>query len=401
MNTEPVRRWTHWAWKGLRSTWPVHRSAILSGCAAAAVATVLTIILSCYPAHPRRDLSPDTPLVRARLASGTTTLRVSANSTGTWSVRETGRKILGGTGPWKVEAWSGGIRIGGRTVFGSSLVLSAPESGFTLGDSTYPGRLVVRRGKSGLTAVNTLSIERYLRGVVPSEMPALWPQDALAAQAVAARTFVLHKIRRNRGEPWNLEALDLAYTGTTRVHPAATRAIRQTEGMALTYEGDVFKAYFHSTCGGHTAPADKVFGDTDIPPMQGVPCKWCRDSSYYSWQARMSSSKLASGLSSFGIEKVSTIRAQGRGEDGHARAIRVNGKKINANRFRLAVGAQKLRSTNFTVEKRGGAFVFSGHGWGHGVGMCQWGAQGLARSGKGWRQILQHYYPGSSLRKVY
>ncbi len=362
--SDQLKRFCSW----LARRRPTRFRAILAGCSIAVLAVGLAIILSCHPIWQRKD---------------------------------TGEMLLTGSGPWQVKSTPGGIQIGDYSIFGSPVVLRGEGGRFRLGDRSYRGKLVVTRTDSGLTAINHLTVEQYLYGVVPSEMPASWPGEALAAQAVAARTYVLDKLRHTSGDSWNLKALDLAYRGMEREDPRATRAVQQTTGMVLTYGGEVFPAYFHSTCGGHTVPAGKVFDSSSIPPLEGVPCDWCRDSSYYSWTARMDAAELTDKLSARGIRSLKKLEVEGRGRDGHARSIIVNGTPINANAFRLAIGPQNLRSTNFSVKKHGNTFVFSGHGWGHGVGLCQWGARGLAESGTDWRNILRHYYQGATLQTAY
>ena len=226
---------TLWRWMQSRNLARGRTVAVAAGIAA--LATALTVVLSCYPIwEHREEPRPAAPTVRARLAEGEAALTVGAASTASWRQGDTGEVFLTGSGPWQVQARAGGVQVGDRSIFGSAVVLSS-DSGFKIDDRRYRGKLIVHPTGSGLTAVNSLTVEEYLRGVVPSELPASWPADALAAQAIAARTFVLHKMSRTGGDRWHLKALELAYQGMEREHPRATRAVQQTSGIVLTDGG--------------------------------------------------------------------------------------------------------------------------------------------------------------------
>ena len=396
----------------LARVWNSHSAArrtLIVGIGLVIMSAALTVVVSCYPARevepglPPVNLGFDrAPTVRARLAQGTDSYTVAAGSTGTWTISNTGRTLMQGSGPWTVSASPGGVQVGDRTVFDSPVVLESTSDTVEFEGTTYRGKLLVRPDGADVVVINSLPIADYLTGVVSAEMPTSWPQDALAAQAVAARTFLLKRIQGRRGDTWNVKAIELAYKGTSTEAASARRAVEQTEGVVMTYRNKLFTAYFHSTCGGATTPVSKVFGEEDIPPLAGVKCNWCRESSVYAWEATFDASEISSALSARGVRSVSSIRAEGRGADGHAQDIVVNGtKRMGANEFRLAVGARKLKSTNFTVEKNGDTFHFEGHGWGHGVGLCQWGTRGQARVGLGWKQILRHYYPSAQLHEAY
>jgi stage II sporulation protein D len=191
----------------------------------------------------------------------------------------------------------------------------------------------------------------------------------------------------------------------------ADQATAATAGMVMTWnapgrptstgEGRLFPSYFHSTCGGATTSAQRVWNERPIAPLCGVDCPWCKASPYWRWTARVSAADIAEALARANVQDVASVTGvQPLDSDAshYARHVLVNGAlKLDANTFRLAVGGRLLRSAAFEVKPQDGAFEFAGRGWGHGVGLCQWGARGMAEAGYAWQDILKHYYPGASI----
>ena len=339
-------------------------------------------------------------MVPVRLVEGEPRLVVSSSGVGRWQAIAPAKWDLPPRGGrWDVEASGNLLNIGGKVVPASAARFT-PEGGtFRLGQGTYRGSLVVEaHPEKGLIATELVELEDYLRAVVGSEMWSHWPLNAQMAQAVAARTYVLDKLLDTSGGPRCLTRLDLAYQGTGAENKTADRAVALTEGVVLNYNGAVFKAYFHSTCGGATSSPQTVFHDPAIPPLSGAECAWCTRSPHYRWSASLSGADIAAKVSAWGIKRVNTISLAETDEAGRPAYVIINGvKKIPANDFRMAVGSRVLKSILLTVSKRGDTFRFSGRGWGHGVGMCQWGARGMADAGKSWDEILRHYYPGAEI----
>lgn len=377
---------------------------------AALVGGAVLLALSCctsrqtIPAVPA--LPPAPPVirmpeaVRIRLISGDT-VEVGCRHGGTWfGEPETGEVLLAsGTGPWTLSLQEGALALNGRPLAVESAELESAAGVFQLDGRSYRGKLTVRAtDESGVETVNVLPPETYLASVVGSEMYADWPLNALMAQAVAARTYMLH----THAQKGHLTTVDMAYKGIAAETRPAELAVELTRGIVMAYNGRLFSAYFHSTCGGHTAPVDKVFGDELSPPLAGVACEWCRQSPAYRWRAELPARRIAQALSDWGVASVRSIRSLDTEPYGYPRRVLVNGvKRMDANQFRLAVGGHELKSTRFTVSPRGEGFLFEGRGFGHGVGLCQWGAFGLAEAGRDWRQILLHYYPGSQLQEIF
>lgn len=261
--------------------------------------------------------------------------------------------------------------------------------------------------KAGLNLVGILPIEQYLEGVVASEVPTDWPMEALKAQAVAARSFALAKIReRSRaGADWLLESnvTDQVFD-YERVHSRSSEAVRATKGEVLEgSDGRIVAANYHADCGGQTDEARTIWGGG---VKTGTAVDQLCSSARSPWRFVRSLSEVSTSLAEAkllpGGFKIASLAISHRTEGG--RALRLQARSaggglqfIEGERFRAALGYSDLKSTLFEVRKIDGAgstqIEIVGRGFGHGTGLCQWGSLELARSGKSYRQILQHYYP--------
>jgi stage II sporulation protein D len=282
----------------------------------------------------------------------------------------------------------------------------------------FRGSFVLSVRKGQLELANRLTLEEYLAGVIGAEMPASsYPMDALKAQAVAARTYALYSIllaaERERRPSFPGTERFQVYGGVAREHPRVLKAVRETVGEILTYRGQLFRAYFHSTCGGRTADAKVVFREPDIPPLRGGICGACDGSRFASWQVRWSGAELASAIRPWlesqevDLGDIEMIGVSESAPDGRVRYLEIQHSRgsleIHVNRFRSLLRKLDrvgLRSRAFDVAKEGDAFAFRGAGWGHGVGLCQVGA-GRKGETQDYREILAFYYPGSLVEQVY
>lgn len=286
-------------------------------------------------------------------------------------------------------------------------------------DRAYRGEIIVERSPGARTVrvINELGLEDYLRGVIPAEMPATWPAEALMAQAVAARTYAVHAIRKSRSRlsrsksafDLNATMLDQVYLGFLAETEATDSAVRATMGRLLEFESSPILAYFHSTCGGVTEIPGNVWGSE--PKRAGeyvyrhVEDSWCTASPYHDWRTEVSPRdlrlRLAPGVALREILSVrpDSVNASGRVQsftvEGTLRTHRESTESIAGQAFRMLLGPSRVRSLRLGVEQTGDTWVFTGSGWGHGVGLCQWGARGLAEAGYDYREILEHYYPGA------
>jgi stage II sporulation protein D len=276
----------------------------------------------------------------------------------------------------------------------------------------YRGDLVARAvlPQRKVLVVNRVNLEEYTAGVVGSEMPLSFPENALRAQAIASRTYGLHCALGRTSEPYDVmdDQGSQVYKGLTNETDLARRVTVDTLGVVLTYGEKVLKAYFSSTCGDETVSAAWAFGDPPCPPLGGGPCGFCQDSKFYRWHHEIKRAELAQRLTKegFPVASVTRLEVGERGPAGHVAWVRVvhpGGEvRVPAVKFRWLVGTSAIRATTFDIDDKGGdTIAFNGKGWGHGVGLCQIGARGMARAGHDAVAILRRYYPAAELRRIY
>jgi stage II sporulation protein D len=271
----------------------------------------------------------------------------------------------------------------------------------------YRGAVELLRGPAGLRIVNELLLEDYVAGTVLGEISEQWGDVVLRAQAIAARTYALHRRAHPRSTDFDLRATtaDQVYLGIDGETPAVRAAVDATRGQVLTYAGVPILAAYHSAAGGRTASAEEVWG-RPLPYLASVDVPGEEDSPDTYWRTRISSGALGGALAAVGFEvgRVRDVAILARSTSGRVRTLRVRGSdgevELSADALRGALGARRLRSTLFELRRSGADFVFVGSGNGHGVGMSQWGARALALRGAGHRAILAHFYPGTRLEHV-
>lgn len=278
---------------------------------------------------------------------------------------------------------------------------------------SYRGVVLAFVSREGeLVVVNELSIEEYLSGVVPCEIGPIEARtfEAVKAQAVAARTFALSRLGSRQGLGFQLYdsfRRDQEYRGAGSEVELARRAVEETRGEVLTYKGRVVQALYHANCGGVTANGSQPYLKSvrDTPGHRRRGAAFCSGSRNYSWNTSMPRSEFEQKLARLaGREKVGlrSLRLEKDRVSGRVSKVHVSTNRgafvVAGSDFRFGVG---LKSTLFELSLRGNRVVVDGRGWGHGSGMCQDGAVGMARKGCDYRQILTHYYSGVALEGRY
>jgi len=271
----------------------------------------------------------------------------------------------------------------------------------------YRGVLEVSADDKGLLVVNEIGVERYLVGIINNEISSKWPVEAIKAQAVAARTYAAYQKRKRAGRFYHIEGsvLGQVYSGTSAEDSAALRAVRQTRGEILVYGGEPALAVYHSNAGGRTEASVDVWGKA-YPYLRSVDSPYDRGDPRYVWEFTIPADTLAGLLARAGFriglpEAVvpDVVTRTGRVKTVSIRDSYNRGVSLRGEDLRRIIGYSTLRSTLFEVTQSGYLFIFKGRGSGHGVGLSQWGAKGMAEDGYGYREILAHYYPGTRLKK--
>jgi stage II sporulation protein D len=254
------------------------------------------------------------------------------------------------------------------------------------------------------TIVDVVDIERYLYSVVPREMPPRWPPAALQAQAICARTYVLQRSNPRRAYDLVPSEIDQVYTGIGGESPTGRDAVDASAAQVLRFGGGYATIAYSSCCGGHTEASADAWGGTPTPYLGGVVCTFCTDSPSYRWSANVGLQDVAARfwqqLGAAG--SLRDLRIGGVDASGRARTFELVADRgsvvVKASTFRLAVGSRILRSLLITalhVDEASASVTLEGAGLGHGVGMCQWGARGMAIAGRSAREILAWYFPGT------
>jgi len=259
-----------------------------------------------------------------------------------------------------------------------------------------------------------IPFEDYIAGVVYAEMPASFEEEALKAQAVAARTYTIKKLESGThicDDSTHCQAWK--EPDESEEYKKITEAVKTTNSEILTYLGEVISAFFHSASGGKTQNVKDVWGGQEIPYLLAVdsPNENTLMSTFFS-EIELSYTDFASKINAYTGKKTipydlsktknitnfkKEIKITNRTEGDHVESIKVSDTTFSGTEFRNIFD---LRSTNFTLTLKEKTILIQVKGYGHGVGMSQWGAQVMATEGKNYQEILAHYYPNTMLEKM-
>jgi len=317
------------------------------------------------------------------------------------------RPLFGVRGPkvFRVVPSGPGLEVDARRVAMPGVRLEARRGPLRVGTRDYTGALELWRSGEGLLLVNEVPLEEYVAGAVRAEVSERWPSEALRAMAVVIRSYAAFHQARNAGKTAHLVAgsQDQHFAGWVPEAAPSRDAARATAGQVLSWEGRVFPTFHHSDSGGFTEPPHTVFSGEGIPPLPGIRDEFSLDSPHYAWEVTVPLAAIGQRLRQAGVEvgEVRAITVLERSASLRVVRLGVDGSRgtatLKGTEFRRVVGYDLLKSTLFVPTPVNGAIRFEGRGYGHGVGLSQFGAKGMAERGYGYRQILEHYFPGSAL----
>lgn len=304
-----------------------------------------------------------------------------------------------------------GFLFGGRS-FGHYIKFVHMSGGLNVNGTVHYGMVDIKKtSKNRIMLIEKIDIEKYLPAVLRAEAGSGWPLETLKAQAVISRTYALSTIGRHTKEGYDLCAKVhcQVYKPAKKINPLIKKAVRATRGevIVVAYKGELAQTYFHACCGGSTADVRDVWGGSKSY-LRNVSCGYCKKSPHYRWKRFIPESRVRSALKKLGLnksnKKIKSISISGKDSSGRAKKLvfNVKGKRIpvKAGSFRMAAGPELVRSTRISsIKRKKNGFEFRGRGWGHGVGLCQWGAKGMADRGYNYKKIIKRYYPGTRIIK--
>jgi stage II sporulation protein D len=310
-------------------------------------------------------------------------------------------------GAWRASvvratpASGGAVEVDGRLAPAFRLRSERP---IRLNGREYASPLEIVRSGDGLAVVNEVPLEDYVAGVLRAEASDKWPIETLRAQAIVARTYAAHHRIISAGKPFHILASTAhqQYAGRVARDSRLWTAVGDTVGQVLLWEGEVFPAFYHTESGGYTEDPRMVFAAKNMPALKPVRCEFSTGSPHYYWNLDLRLAELSDVLRRNDVQvgAVGAIEVSERTPSLRASVVTVHGSRSSArlrgNDFRRMLGYDTFKSTLFAVAVDGEWARFSGRGYGHGVGLCQWGAKGMAEQGYSARKILEFYYPGTT-----
>jgi len=292
----------------------------------------------------------------------------------------------------------GGIAI--DNIGAGEITIEPSEKGYVwIGDRWYRGKTRLIRQGSSLTAINYVDLEQYLYSVVGAEAVSTWPIEALKAQAVAARSYALYKRKTESNGIYDVDTTisTQVYKGLDTEYTTTHQAVNGTLGQIMTYNNQVILAAFHSSSGGHTENVEDVW-TSPLPYLRAV-VDYDQKSPVFEWNKVFPVSQIRDLIA--GVGSIKTIQPEETTPYGRVITMKVIGDQgattVSGQDIRQALD---LRSTLFRVSTDGNNLQVRGRGFGHGLGLSQWGAYYLAKQGINYHQILVHYYQNANLTRI-
>jgi stage II sporulation protein D len=337
--------------------------------------------------------------LRVAIEDGASSVTVGSSTSAI--VRDRNGQTLGqlpGGRSINVQATGGQVRLADWT--GSGFWVEPGDGGYVfISDRWYRGRVFLLPDGGGVAAINLVDIEAYLYSVLGSEMSPSWPIEALRAQAVAARSYALYHRARSQADLYDVDDTTSAqvYKGLESEAATTHQAVDSTRDQVLTYNGQIIEAVFHSSSGGYTENVEDVW-QRPVPYLRSVQ-DFDAGSPVYQWTQSIPISEFQRRIS--GVGRLRAATPERTTPHGRVVTMRLQGdagsRVLSGNDIRRALG---LRSTLFSIAINGDQVQISGRGYGHGLGLSQWGAHNMAAQGYNYQAILTHYYMGATLAQV-
>ena len=346
-------------------------------------------------------MAPAQAAVDLKVAIQKQVKQLQVGSSTTAIIRDASGQPLGELAP--MDSFSASPQGGGISLDrwnSGQLVIEPSGDGYVwIGDRWYRGQTRLVRDGVGITAVNQVDLEEYLYSVVGSEAIPSWPQEALKAQAVAARSYALYERSKSANQLYDLDSTTKSqvYKGLDGEYLSTLEAVNATKGEMLTYGGSVILAVFHSSSGGHTENVEDVWS-SPLAYLRGV-IDYDQQAPVFQWSKTFSASQLSNQVG--GVGRIQALVPEKITPQGRVVTMKVIGdrgnKQMSGANLRQALD---LRSTLFRVSEVNGQFEIHGRGFGHGIGLSQWGAYSLSTQGIPYQQILAHYYQQAQLARL-
>lgn len=301
----------------------------------------------------------------------------------------------------KIEVNAKGVKIPEVGTYQNGFIIET-ENGFIYNDKEYYGDAVITSFEGKNILINRVSVEQYTMGVLPYEMSPTWHIEALKAQAVAARSYALfhYSLNKDSGKPFDVDNTTKyqVYDGKGKVNGNIRLAVEGTKNQIITFKKKVIPAYFHALCGGATDSTLNVFG-VDIPYLRGIKCIYCKPKIEV-WTNNITYDKIKKSFDFSSSGKIA-VKVAGTTSTKKISDILLSSsdstKKIKAREFRSLLGVSLVPSLSFTMKPSDTGIYIIGKGKGHGVGMCQWGAYGMAEKKIPYKKIISYYYKMTTL----
>lgn len=284
--------------------------------------------------------------------------------------------------------------------------LTADNNFFTYKGKNYRGEFYLIPEQNGkVDVIDVVKLEEYLYSVVPSEMPASWPLEALKAQAVCARTYAVKEMLNHKTKSFDLNAdtSSQMYTGMQKEQTKSVQAVKDTSGILAVYDGEPIQSFFHSNSGGITEKPENLWGNK-VPYLTSVKSPYCKVGQNYSWKTTISQSTINDKLQKYGVGNVEKIIVLGRTSSDRVDLLEIHGSnktiKFKGKDFRDLFGGTIIKSLRFGIKKDLNGFYVKGLGFGHGIGLSQWGSYSMAKEDHSFKDILKYYFKGISLAKI-